>query len=71
MEIPVEKYADRIVDKIPRKIIGGLTAMLIIGYFAEKGVDWKILAMMTVVGLVSVGSHWFLEWKNPSNGAAK
>lgn len=68
----MDAIIEKVLSMIPRKIIGGLVGMYLIGYFAEKGIDWKILALMTVIGIGSVASHWALEWKNPTqNGAAK
>jgi len=61
----MDNILQKVIEMIPRKIVGGLTAMYIVGYFAEKGIDWRILGMMTAIGIVSVVSHWFLEWKSP------
>ena len=64
----MDNIIEKVLEKLPRKIVGALTAMYLLGKFAKEDVDWKILAMMTVVGIVGVCAHWFLEWKNPSNG---
>ena len=65
----MDNIIEKVLEKLPRKIVGALTAMYLIGHFAQQGTDWKVLGMMTFVGVVGVGAHWFLEWQNPSNGA--
>lgn len=66
MEVPVEK----LIEVLPRKIIGGVCFAGIL-YYAAKDLSsgWeKIMAMIciTAIGIWSIYTHYQLELKNPT-----
>ena len=67
----MDNLIDKLIQAVPRKLVGGLTAMGIIGYYAQQGVDWKVLGMMSVLGLAAIASHWWLEYKCPKDKVEK
>jgi len=64
MNIDLEKIIE-ILKLFPRKIVGGIVLVWIIGYFALQGVDWKVLTCMSVLSLAIIASHWSLEAQWP------
>jgi len=71
MEIPVEK----VIDKLPRKILGGVS-FAVIEYYIVMNVPadtlYLVIVKMTAMVLVAllggwtICTHWLLESKNPT-----
>ena len=64
MNIDLEKIIE-ILKLLPRKILGGIGLVYLIGYFALQGVDWKVLACMSGLSAIVILSHWSLEARWP------
>ena len=64
MNIDLEKIIE-ILKLLPRKILGGIGLVYLIGYFALQGVNWEVLAFMSGLSIVVILSHWSLEIQWP------
>lgn len=59
-----------LIEKMPRKMMVGLFAMWMISDYAksmEADKQVYVLIAMTATGVVSIVTHFLLEWRNPSN----
>ena len=67
----MDNLIDKIITAVPRKMVIGIFVIwMIADYSKAKEVNplWA-LGSMTVIGLASIGTHFWLEYKHPTNGA--
>ena len=67
----MDKIIETLIEKLPRKMLVGLFAMWFIADYAKTAENINqmyVLVAMTAIGIVSVGTHFWLELKHPSNG---